>query len=236
MKHEIDWTPERIGRFWDFMAATPGFESLYFARQVGSALIRYVRRKIRIGGAVDIGCGRGDLISVLLANGFEAYGVDQSQASVDVVNTRFEGNSRFHGALVGTALPDAVADTAFMLEVVEHMDDEALTTALGEAHRMLKDGGHLVITTPNDEDLQAAKRMCPECGAVFHQMQHVRSWNADTLSTFVAKAGFERVSAHAVLLSPYSGLLGLAHKIRYMKAKRPNLIYIGVKRQTAPNL
>ena len=229
MQHEIEWTPERIRRFWDYMGGTPGFEDLYFARQAGAALIRYVARHIRIGTAVDMGCGRGDLLQLLMAKGYDCYGTDQSQASVEAVNARFEGNPRFRGAVLGTELPDGIADTVFMLEVVEHMDDAALSEALSDAARILKTGGHLVLTTPNDEDLQAAKRMCPECGAVFHQMQHVRSWTAETLSRFVEMAGFQCRRAEATLLSSYSGLMAVAHKLRYAGRKRPNLVYIGVK-------
>lgn len=230
MQHEIDWTPERVRRFWDYMGGTPGFEDLYFAKRSGPALVKYVASKIRIGTAVDMGCGRGDLLQLLLDRGYDAYGADQSQASVDAVNARFEVNPRFHGAVVGgAALHDAIADTVFMLEVVEHMDDAALTEALGDARRVLKTGGHLVLTTPNDEDLQAAKRMCPECGAVFHQMQHVRSWTAESLSQFLATLGFKRRSAKATVLSSHSGLMGIAHKLRYTGRKCPNLVYIGVK-------
>lgn len=230
VQHEIDWTPERVGRFWDYMAGTPDFEALYFAKQAGPALIRYVGKRAAIGTAVDMGCGRGDLIALLLGAGYAAFGTDQSQASVDGVNARFRGNPLFKGAAVGSSLRDSVADTVFMLEVVEHMDDRALKVAIADAGRIMKSGGRLVITTPNDEDLQPAKRMCPECGAVFHHMQHVRSWTAESLSLFLSDLGFGCESVEATLLSSRSGLKGVVDRLRSALSKPPNLVYIGVKR------
>src|SRR5439155_25023167 len=190
------------------------------------SLLTYISRKIRIETAVDIGCGRGELIGYLLDRGIDARGADQSPTSVERVNDRFSGSPRFRGAVVGTgALPDATADTAFILEVVEHLDDATLAGVLNEARRVLKPGGHLVLTTPNEEDLDARKVFCPECGSVFHQMQHVRCWSADSLSASAGAHGFERVSAEAIALSPFTGWRDLAWRVTYprLMKKRPNL-------------
>ena len=230
MQHEVEWTPDRVQRFWNYMSSTPGFEDLYFAKRSGPALISYLARQIDLGVVVDMGCGRGDLINLLLERGYDAYGCDQSEASVEQVNKRFAGHKHFRGAAVGTGLPDGIADTVTMLEVVEHLDDEALDQLIAEARRILRVGGHLILTTPNDEDLQAAKRMCPECGAVFHQMQHVRSWTGTALSSFLESRGFTCEKAEATLLSHHRGLLAFVHKLRFARLKQPNLIYIGRKR------
>ena len=230
MQHEVEWTPDRVQRFWNYMSSTPGFEDLYFAKRAGPSLITYLAKRIDLGTVVDIGCGRGDLINLLLERGYDAYGCDQSEASVEGVNKRFAGNSHFKGAAVGTGLPDGIADTVTMLEVVEHLDDVALVRLIEEAWRILKVGGHLVLTTPNDEDLEGAKRMCPECGAVFHHMQHVRSWTGEGLSAFLRAHGFTRKSANATLLTHHRGLVGVLHKLRFARLKQPNLVYIGQKR------
>jgi SAM-dependent methyltransferase len=232
--HEIDWTPERIARFWDYTSSNAALADSYFAKMVGPSLLKFVSKRIKIGTAVDIGCGPGDLIGMLIKAGHEAVGVDSSPGSLAKVSERFGGNPLFKGAYQNDGridLPDASADSAFMLEVVEHMEDAILTASLQEARRILRPGGHLVLTTPNQENLDASRVMCPECGGIFHRIQHVRTWSADTLRAAVEKLGFSTVAAEPTVLSPYGGPLGAAYKLAYprLRGRKPHLVYIGRK-------
>jgi len=225
---QIDWTPELVRRFWDHYSSNPALADTYFTKSLGPHLIDYIAKRIRIGTAVDFGCGRGDLIGHLLPR-YECYGVDQSPESVEGVNQRFGDNPNFKGAFVGSGqLPDASADTVFAVEVIEHMDDASIETMLREARRILKPGGHLVLTTPNDEDLRASEIMCPSCGCIFHRMQHVRSWSAQTLERYVASFGFDG-RARATMLSRRRGIARSAHEFlhRLLRFKFYQLIYIG---------
>jgi len=226
--HKIKWTPELIQRFWDYYSSNPSLEDTYFAKSVGRHLLDYVGRRIRIGTAVDFGCGRGDLIGYLLAR-TEAYGVDQSPESVATANRRFKDHPRFKGAFVGSEqLPGGCADTVFAVEVVEHMEDAPLDGLLMEARRILKPGGHLVVTTPNNEDLRRSEIMCPDCGCIFHNMQHLRSWTADSLISYIARFGFEG-SAEGALLSRRQGFPRFAEMSlhRALRRYKGALIYIG---------
>lgn len=235
LPHEIEWTPERVKRFWDFYSTNPGLEDAYFARMVGPALVKYVAKKIAIGTAIDIGCGPGDLISELLRRGYNTFAADSSPASLAKVKALFAGAAGFRGAVLMEAgaidLASTSTDTAFMLEVVEHMDDSALTTALKGARDILRAGGHLVLTTPNNEDLDASRVMCPECGGIFHRIQHVRAWSEQTLRAFVEPLGFSTLTCEATILPPYTNVLGTAYRVLYplIRGRKPHLIYIGRK-------
>jgi len=223
--HEVEWTPDKLRRFWDFTANNMG--DLYFAKMVGHSVVAYAARHIRIGTSLDLGCGEGDLIVHLLKHG-RCFGADQSPASVAAVNVRFAGHRNFAGAAVGTeGLP--LVDTIFMLEVVEHLDDNVLNDAIAKARSLLKPGGSIVITTPNDEDLSLSRRMCPDCGCVFHQMQHVRSWSAATLSERMSQLGFHTLQCKPTLFSPHHAAGAVIDRLRYwlLQRKMPNLVYIG---------
>lgn len=230
--HPIDWSAQRIRRFWNYYSTNPAMEEVYFAKMVGRSLVNYVSKRIAIGTAADIGCGRGDLMDVLINRGHDVYGVDQSAASIEEVQKRFAGKPHFKSAVLVERridLPDETVDTGFLIEVVEHLSDDALIIALRQAHRIIRPGGHLVLTTPNEEDLRASETMCPECGSIFHRVQHVRAWSAKSLSDHVRLLGFEAISAEGTVLAPYTGPLGIAYGIAYraVRKRKPHLIYIG---------
>jgi hypothetical protein len=61
-------------------------------------------------------------------------------------------------------------------------------------------------------------------------MQHVRSWNAYSLTAYAERQGFKMVSAEPTILSPYVGLLDtLWRSAKLYSGLRPNLIYIGCR-------
>src|SRR4051812_25125677 len=110
-RHPVEWTPERIREFWSYYASNDALQDTYFSNLRGRSLVEFVSRRIPIGTALDMGCGRGDLIGYLM-EAHNASGSDQSPDSVGVVTERFQGHPRFLGGFVGTSgLKDGHADT-----------------------------------------------------------------------------------------------------------------------------
>jgi SAM-dependent methyltransferase len=190
----VKWTPEAVRRFWDYSATNPSAENNYFSLRFGRRIIRMGLRGTRVlGPVVDLGCGPGFLCAALLREGFAVLALDRSPASLERVRSRFAGEPRFLGAepadLDRLPLPDAEAGAVFLVEVLEHLPRDAWDPLVAEVARVLRPGGRFVVTTPNQEDLAARKIACPECGSVFHRVQHLESVDADALRALLARHG-----------------------------------------------
>lgn len=230
--HDIAWEPEKVVRFWSFYARSGSKHEEYFSKKFGASILDFAQRHGALGTPVlDFGCGPGFLLDELCARHLECRGLDLSADSVAAVNQRLHGQASFGGAVHTPSLPSSFADasfsTIFCIETVEHLLDSDLDKTLAEIHRLLQPGGSVVITTPNDEDLLSNSIMCPDCGCVFHRVQHVRSFSVESLSAFLRRQGFHIVSVQARALRP-KGLLNPVRDLwRRAKGKRqPHLMAV----------
>lgn len=233
---EIEWSDAVVARFWAYWSRRP---HTYFAESTGSALLRRFRPYLdQAGLVIDYGCGSGGLVKALLGGGYRVLAVDFSAESVAAVAGRFSGSAGFAGAVRIDELGserDASADAVFLVEAIEHMNDERLGECLARIHRLLKPGGNFIVTTPNREDIEAAKIYCPCCSTVFHPMQHQRNWSAASLARCLEAAGFKMVRTLETDLGadsprpllPY--LIRLAKKALRRIDRDPHLCAVAVK-------
>lgn len=177
---EVVWTPEMIARFWGHMGTQ---HEDYFTFQVGRSLIRHFRKHLKPSARIlDYGAGPGFLIDDLLRHGYSCGAVEISDDAVTQLNRRFASHPKFLGAHTVEEAARGQFDAIFLIEVIEHLYDDALAVCVANARQFLAPGGVLILTTPNDEDRGKSMIVSPETGRLFHRMQHVRSWTADTLS------------------------------------------------------
>lgn len=125
---------------------------------------------------------------------------------------------------------DATFDVIIALEVLEHIPRPNLEPVLEEWNRVCKRGGFIVISTPNAEDIDSGKILCPECGCIFHKGQHVSAWDRNSLVSLMEQLGFSTIDCRALTLRSKSVLNPLRELAAiFLKQKRLNLLYVGRK-------
>jgi 2-polyprenyl-3-methyl-5-hydroxy-6-metoxy-1,4-benzoquinol methylase len=196
-EHEIEWDDKKVSRLWDYYSRTSLCSVVYFSKAFGHHILRHSGLSLGMPLEVlDFGCGPGFIWNHLsqMEARWQYTALDFSPDSVKKVNEMANGHKCFKGAQhvssLPTDLPEAHFDVVLLFEVAEHLNDAYLDSTLAEVARLLKQGGVVVITTPNEEDLSKSKKLCPECGAIFHEWQHVRSWSVASLSTRLKQHGF----------------------------------------------
>ncbi len=199
----VEWDADRVERFWSFVAANidhfrPTFAGEQWSPGFLSSMIQHAPRG---GDVVEIGFGTGRFLCRVARRAGSYVGVESNPLAVeqareafgDLPGVRFEQGT----ALDLSSLPDDSADTLFIFEVIEHLSSEQLDAFMAEARRVLRPGGRLVATTPNAENLVAGMVGCPDCGSVFHRVQHMQSFDADRLKSLVQGADFSGVRVRA---------------------------------------
>jgi SAM-dependent methyltransferase len=93
---------------------------------------------------LDVGCGTGAMLASL-AQQYDAYGTDTSPLAIEFCRQRNLEHA-FHCTLDTFPFPDMKFDLVLLLDVIEHVDDDAGLVV--QAARYLKQGGHLLITVP----------------------------------------------------------------------------------------
>jgi SAM-dependent methyltransferase len=185
---ELYWTPDLVERYWAFLARRP---DIYFSYHRGAAIAAFARRHIAQGASViDYGCGPGFLLPKLIKRGYRVAGADIVR-SPDL--PELDNNPNFIGlfSIADLMRSGRRFDAVFLIELVEHLYDDALAITLDDARTLLSRDGVLLVTTPNDERLEDNMIYYPPDDVVFHRWQHVRSWNRNTLSDALEGAGFK---------------------------------------------
>lgn len=136
---------------------------------------------------LDIGCGRGEFLSLLKSEGVTARGIDLNSAMVDVCRAQGLDASNADALSYLRTQPDGSLGGLFAAQVVEHLEPAYLTSVLGEAFDKLQPGALIVLETIN-----------PACWFAFFEsyirdITHVRPLHPDTLKYLLIASGFQQV-------------------------------------------
>ena len=239
----LRWTPELMERFWDGFSKTRLVE-LSFSRGAGRALIAAIAHLLPKNGRIlDFGAGDGDLIELMCARGLRIAAYEPSKNRTLTLEERMRGQASF----LGTVNPksEELFDVVMLVEVIEHILEEQLGNSLELLAHFTRPGGILIVTTPNNEDLDLNMAYCPVSNTLFHRWQHVRSFTRESLASLLGEYGFEEVVTHELefnndLYVPYDVVWGsncsepVPSHMSEIRANRPvrigaqnSLLYIG---------
>ena len=113
--------------------------------------------ELRLAGPImDLGCGRGEWLSLMSKEGWAVRGVDSSEPAVREASAN--GLDVELGDLVEVlqACPENALAGVTAFQVVEHLPFSRITALMHAAFRALVPGGILLLETPNPENLQVA--------------------------------------------------------------------------------
>jgi len=103
--------------------------------------------------AVDLGCGRGEWLELLAAQGLAAQGVDRDEGMVHACRERGLDARKADALEFLRGLADESVTLVTAFHVVEHLEFDEVRALVQEALRVLRPGGLLVLETPNPENI-----------------------------------------------------------------------------------
>ncbi len=152
---------------------------------------------------LDAGCGSGGMLETLGSFG-AVSGLELKPESVALARGRGYEDIR-EGVVESVPWPDATFDAVTLLDVLEHTADDRVT--LRELRRVVRPGGHLLVTVPAHQLLWSNHDVLNE---------HYRRYSRRTLRAAATGSGWsvERMTPfYALLLAPVAAVR-IAQRLR----------------------
>jgi SAM-dependent methyltransferase len=146
---------------------------------------------------IDLGCGRGEWLTLLQSEGVVCSGVDSNPVMIS--RCRELGLEVEHADLVSyvSTLPDSSAGAITLFQVAEHLSLANLLVVLRESRRVLVDGGKLIAEVPNAKNVRVGS------GTFWIDPTHERPIFPEFLEFLAEYVGFKSVKgAYLNRLSP----------------------------------
>jgi ubiquinone/menaquinone biosynthesis C-methylase UbiE len=110
-----------------------------------------IRKYFKPGGNIlDAGCGFGEWVTFLLERGYRAVGLDYSQTLINRLRSVYPRSEWIQGTIEKIPAADQSFDGLISWGVIEHNEDGP-QEALAEFYRVLKPGGHAIVTVPYED-------------------------------------------------------------------------------------
>ncbi len=180
-----------------------GYSSSHALNEVLAVYLPLLRGHTFVG---DLGCGHGEFLALLRADGHTVAGVDIDAGMVQTAQAAGFDVTLGDAVEWLRARPSAF-DALFSSNVVEHLTPDTVRLWLHASFDALRPGGLLLLATPNPES------------AIVHLYEfwrdptHVRLYNRQLLEFLVADAGFVRVESRLNPAAAWEGVESMLHEV-----------------------
>lgn len=186
--------PEQLSRMLAEDKKAASAERAWLNKTTYSDIAHFIKKYSAGKKVLDIGCGTGDLVEVLEANGLDVSGLDPSTYAIEVAKAagckKVYNNSLEDFFKNNTEKFDAVV----LVNVLEHVPDP--NSIIKMAREMLIGGGIIVVIVPNDfSRIQsiAKKKIGATSDWWVAIPDHINYFNYSSLNNFMTRSGFRNV-------------------------------------------
>ena len=143
----------------------------------------------RLGTLLEVGSAAGFFSKAAQRAGWNVTGLDVMEAGVRFARDALGLDVR-HGTLDSVKLPEGGYDAVVMLDVIEHLPHPR--ASLAKARSLLRDGGVLLLFTPNYDAL--SRRALGTAWSVLSPVEHLFYFTEESLSGLLQRVGFQDVA------------------------------------------
>jgi 2-polyprenyl-3-methyl-5-hydroxy-6-metoxy-1,4-benzoquinol methylase len=188
---------------YGFRASDPAHTFAYLNRPLLAMLDKNTNQCL-----LDLGCGNGHLVNLLVAAGYNAFGTDASVKGIEIGRRVNPGRFFLQDLSAGELPPELQKqpfDTIISTEVIEHLYDPQGLIIL--CKQVLGQGGELIISTPyhgylKNLILSLFNKWDAHLNPMWHG-GHIKLWSRKTLSRALTDAGFTVVKFKGCGRMPY---------------------------------
>ena len=136
------------------------------------------------GPVLDVGCGRGEMLSLLAEAGIPATGIDLDLSMLERARGQGLQVAQADAIEYLSALPDGSLGAIVSFQVVEHLPVQAIRQLAAQSRRVLRPGGVFIAETVNPHSPPALK-------VFWLDLTHVRPLFPESLLLLTQECGFE---------------------------------------------
>ena len=198
---------------YQYMALTAGNPVQRFWHRGKLMLACELFRDRSPGRLLDLGCGSGNLVYELAQLGNRVVGLDLNRRAVLFSKDRCQGLRAQFVVGDGVKLPfsDHQFDATVIMEVIEHLSEQAGKHVLQELRRVTKRGGWLLVTCPNRKSLWPLIERILDAFHLVPRLrggQHQQEFSVAELETALTDAGYRILQSGSFhVAAPFAALL-----------------------------